>query len=344
MSRDLMNTLYVMTQDSYVRLDGETLSVECGGKATSRVPLHHLGGVVLFGRAMISPAAIQRCAEDGRTVTFLDYNGRFKARVVGPVTGNILLRQAQYAAYADKEKSSLIAKCLVAGKMQNCRTNVLRASRESKSDEHKSALQAAANHLAGLIMVVQQLCDIEQIRGCEGQGAACYFGAFDRMIRVQRTDFKFEGRNRRPPRDRVNALLSFLYAMLANDCTSALEGVGLDPQLGYLHSLRSGRPALALDLMEEFRPALAEKLALSLINLKQIRPEHFEERPGHSVMLNEDGRKAVVVAYQKRKQDEVMHPLMKTAVPMGLVMHLQARLFARYLRGETDAYPPFMPR
>ena len=344
MSRELLNTLFVMTQGAYVRLDGDTLRVESEGKTISQVPVHHLGSVVLFGHAMMSSNALHRCAEDGRSVTFLDMNGRFKARLVGPVSGNILLRQAQYTAHADENTRTEIARCMVAGKLQNSRSVLMRASRESKSEEHVKVLNAAVNHMAGLIVALPQLSNLEEIRGCEGHGAACYFGSFDKMILSQRTDFKFDGRNRRPPRDRINALLSFLYALVANDCRSALEGVGLDPQLGFLHSLRSGRPALALDLMEEFRPVLAERLALSMVNRKQIQADHFEERPGQSVMLNEDGRKAVLVAYQKRKQEEVSHPLLKTKVHLGLVPHLQARILARCVRREIDAYPPFMPR
>jgi CRISPR-associated protein Cas1 len=344
MSRELLNTLFVMTQKSYVRLDSDTLRIELDGKTINQVPVHHLGSVVLFGNVMISPGALARCAEDGRTVTFLDMRGRFKARLVGPTTGNILLRQAQYEAYADETARTDICRCIVAGKLQNSRSNLLRAARDCKSADNAACLRASAENVAGLIRGLPGASDVDEIRGYEGQGAAIYFEAFDCMIFAQRTDFSFDGRNRRPPRDRVNALLSFLYAVLANDCTSALEGVGLDPQMGYLHALRSGRPALSLDLMEEFRPLLAERLALTLINLKQIKADGFEERPGHSVMLNEAGRKAVIVAYQKRKQEEIAYPLLKTKVPLGLVPHLQARLLARCVRGEAKSYMPYMPR
>lgn len=344
MTGEFLNTLFVMTPNAYVRLEGETLRVESDGQTISRVPLHHLGSVVLFGHVMISPGALHKCAEDGRNVTFLDMNGRFKCRVVGPTKGNILLREAQWNAYADAPFCADIARSIVAGKLQNCRSNLLRAARESKSNENAQALRQGAEQIVALITSLPEADSLDEVRGNEGQAAAVYFGLFDRMILAQRTDFRFESRNRRPPRDRTNALLSFLYAVLANDCTSAVEGVGLDPQLGYLHCIRSGRPALALDLMEEFRPALAERLALTLINLKQVTAKDFDDRPGESVLLNETGRKAVIVAYQKRKQEEVSHSLLKTNVPLGLVPHLQTRLLARTIRGEMETYIPYMPK
>lgn len=344
MSKELLNTLFVLTQGAYVHLEGETLRVESEGQLISQVPMHHLGSIVLFGRVMVSPVALGRCAEDGRSVTFLDMNGRFKARLVGPTTGNILLRHAQYTAYEDRKTRTGIARSMVAGKLQNCRANLLRAARDCKSAEDGKSIRSAAESIGSLITALPKAGTLEEIRGCEGQAAAVYFDTFDRLIFAQRTDFRFVNRTRRPPRDRVNAVLSFLYAVLANDCTSALEGVGLDPQLGYLHAIRSGRPALSLDLMEEFRPILGERLALSLINLKQIKADDFDVRPGESVLLNDTGRKAVIVAYQKRKQEEVQYPLLKEKVALGLVPHLQARILARCIRGEADTYLPYMPK
>lgn len=344
MSKELLNTLYVMTQGAYIHLDSDTIRVESEGQTISRVPIHHLGGIVIFGNVMISPGAMCKCIEEGRTITLLDLNGRFKGRLVGPVTGNILLRQAQYQAYSDMGTKMSIAQTIVAGKLQNSRVVLLRAARKSKSEEVTDRLRKAAEQIGEIITLLPEAPGLDEVRGCEGQAASIYFDVFDDMIFAQRTDFAFSGRNRRPPRDRVNALLSFVYALLANDCTSALESVGLDPQLGYLHAIRTGRPALALDLMEEFRPSIAERLVLSLINLKEINAKHFDERPGGSVLLNDEGRKAVIIAYQKRKQQETTHPLFKSMVNLGLIPHIQARILARRIRGEADCYVPYMPR
>jgi CRISPR-associated protein Cas1 len=345
MTRELLNTLFVMTPDAYVRLDHDTLRVEAEGSKLMQVPLHHLGSVMLFGNAMISAQAMHRCAADGRAVVLMDHAGRFMARVVGPVCGNVLLRQAQYEAHRDDARSLSIARAIVAGKVKNSHQAIARAARETRSLQDAEALRACADALAGLLMSLPAQPTTDAVRGIEGQAAALYFEQFGAMITVPPDDFSFRTRTRRPPRDRVNALLSFVYALLTSDCTAACEGVGLDPQFGFLHTLRPGRPSLALDLMEEFRPFLADRLVLTLINRRQIRPQHFEHREGagDSVLLTKEGRQIVLQAYQERKKEDVPHTLLKEKAPFGLLPHLQARLLARHLRGDLETYLPFMP-
>ncbi len=344
MTRELLNTLFVMTPDAYVRLDHDALKVEADGAKLAQVPLHHLGSVMLFGNAMMSTQAMHRCAEEGRAVNLMDYAGRFRARVVGPMCGNVLLRQAQYEAQRDEARTLEIARAIVAGKLKNCAYSVMRAARDTKSEETAALLRTCGQRLGLLLESLHTQPTTDTVRGVEGQGAALYFEVFGAMITAPADEFSFKLRTRRPPRDRVNALLSFLYALLTADCTAACEGVGLDPQFGFLHALRPGRPALALDLMEEFRPLLADRLALTLINRRQIRPEHFEVREGvgESVLLTDAGRKIVLEAYQNRKKEEVPHPLLKEKAPLGLLPHLQARLLARHLRGDLESYLPFL--
>jgi CRISPR-associated protein Cas1 len=342
MTRELLNTLYVMTPAAFVRLDHDTLKVEADGAKLFQVPLHHLGAIVLFGSAMMSSQAICRCAEEGRSVVLLDFSGRFKARVSGPVCGNVLLRKAQYDAHVSEEKTYCIARAIVAGKVRNSRHTVRRASRDCGDAEKRSRLRACGEALGNLLTMLPDMVDVEAVRGIEGQAAALYFEVIGDMLNVPTDEFSFKLRTRRPPRDRVNALMSFVYSLLTNDCTAACEGVGLDPQFGYLHCLRPGRPSLALDLMEEFRSYLADRLVLTLINRRQIRPGDFEDHPGDSVTLTDVGRKAVLDAYQKRKQEEVPHPLLKENAPLGLLPHLQARLLARHLRGDLTEYIPFL--
>ncbi|MFN3651621.1 MAG: type I-C CRISPR-associated endonuclease Cas1c [Armatimonadota bacterium] len=344
MTRELLNTLFVSTPGAYVRVDHETLCVELEGKKVFQVPVHHLGGLVLFGGVGISGEALRRCAKEGRQVTLLDHGGRFQARVVGPTSRNVLLRKAQYEAHCCSRRTLEIARMIAAGKLRNSRGVLVRAAREAHRPGAADRLREAAAQCALLLEGMEEASSLDQLRGHEGQVAALYFGAFGEMLGVPTEEFAFRHRTRRPPRDRVNALLSFLYTLLTADCVAAIEGVGLDPQFGYLHALRPGRPALALDLVEEFRAPVADRLVLTLINRRQVRPEHFEERPGGSATLTAEGRKLVLAAYQRRKQDEVPHPLFGQPVPLGLAPHLQARLLARHLRGELLHYPPYVHR
>lgn len=340
--KTLLNTLYVQTQGAYLRLDHETVKVEKDGRVKLQVPLHHLGAIVLFGDIMITPALIARCAEDGRGLAWFSSYGRFQGRLEGPVSGNVLLRRAQHEALGDPGRTMDIARNCVAGKVKNLRTTLLRSARETHVAEDAESLRRAAGHLAGILQSLPTAKDLDTLRGMEGEAARHYFAVFRYMILGDRQVFAFSGRNRRPPLDPVNALISFLYALLLNDCVSSAQGVGLDPQVGFLHSLRPGRPALGLDLMEEVRPILADRLALTLINRRQVTEKDFDWRPGGAVFLNDCGRKKVVVAYQERKQQEISHQLVGQKMPLGLVPHIQARLLARHLRGDLTDYPPYV--
>jgi CRISPR-associated protein Cas1 len=341
--KQILVTLYVMTQGAYVSLDHETVKVEVKGELQMQVPLHHLGAIVTMGNVMMSPFIMARCAEDGRAVVILDRNGKFKCRVVGRTSGNVLLRQTQSEAGRDRERCAAIARNMVAGKVKNARQILLRGARETDVNDEAAALRGAADTLADALFHLKNATDIDHVRGLEGEAANAYFPVFDRMVQEEdRPTFRLAGRNRRPPLDPMNALLSFLYTLLLNDCISAVEGVGLDSQMGFLHVLRPGRPSLGLDLMEEFRAVLADRLALTLINRKQITGKHFEVRPGGATYLDDAGRKEVIMAYQKRKQDEFHHPVLDQKVPFGLLPHVQSRLLARHLRGDLEQYTPVL--
>lgn len=342
--RQLLNTLFVMTQGSYLHLERETLRLDVEGQTKLRVPMHHIGGIVLFGNVMVSPFALHRCAEDGRSVAMMTQSGRFKARLEGPQSGNVLLRRAQHQMLDDLPGSIALIRMILAGKLQNSRALLLRGAREAADETCAKRLRSGADSLAASLRALPKAENADVLRGIEGQAAREYFDTFTDMLRVNRDAFAMNGRTRRPPRDRINALLSFLYALLTNECASAVESVGLDPQVGYLHVLRPGRPALALDLMEEFRPVLADRLALTLINRQQIKPEDFEERPGGAVQMSDDARRTILTAWQERKQDELLHPQLQQRVPLGLMPMVQARLLARFIRGEADEYIPHMPR
>jgi CRISPR-associated protein Cas1 len=340
----ILNTLFVMTQRAYLHLDHDTVKVKVQGETKLQVPLHHLGAVCCLGDVAVSTALLHRCADDGRSVVFLEQGGRFKCRIEGPVSGNVLLRRAQHEALTDPARTLAIARHLVAGKVQNARQVLLRGAREATVPEDETPLTEAARHLVEPLPRLETLQDLDQVRGLEGDAARVYFAVFTRLVKEDRDTFRFEGRTRRPPRDPMNALLSFIYTLLLSDCVAAVEGVGLDPQVGYLHALRPGRPALGLDLMEELRPVLADRLALTLVNRRQLTSKDFQEREGGAVLLTDDGRRAVVTAYQQRKQEEVLHPLSEQRMPLGLIPHVQARMLARHLRGDLECYPPFLYR
>lgn len=341
--RALLNTLYVTTPGAYVRLDNDNVCVEVEQQTRVKVPLHHLSGVVTFGEAMLSPPLLHRCAESGIGVTLLDRNGRFKARLEGAVSGNVLLRQAQYLL--PEEKVVSLARSCIAGKVRNSRHVLLRTAREGAAGEDKERLLAASEQLARTLKSLPGVTNLDALRGKEGDAARVYFDCMDaRLIASQRETFRMNGRNRRPPLDAMNALLSFLYTLVTHDCRSALEGAGLDPQFGYLHALRPGRPSLALDLVEEFRPILAERLILTLINRQQLKALDFTIRPGGAVQMSDDARRTVLVAYQERKKEEVIHPLLEQALPIGLLPFIQARLMARFIRGDMEGYVPYLAR
>lgn len=341
--KQLLNTLYIMTQGAYLSLDHETVRVEVGGELKMQMPLHHIGSVVTMGNVMLSPFFLGKCADDGRAVVILDRNGRFKCRMVGKTGGNVLLRQVQHDLVRDSAKSAAVAASMTAGKVKNARNVLMRSARESDSPEEERQLRKSVDIHANALFKLKTACDTEYVRGLEGGAAAAYFKVFSLMLKpAERESLPMNGRSRRPPLDPVNALISFLYTLLLNDCISALEGVGLDPQLGFLHQPRPGRPSLGLDLMEEFRPFMADRLAVTLINRRQITIDHFEPRPGGAVYLNEQGRKEVVTAYQKRKQEETSHPLFTEKSPIGLLPFVQARLLARHLRGDLESYLPYI--
>ena len=340
--KQILNTLYVQTQGTYLHLDHDTLKLEVERQTKLQIPLHHLGGIVAFGNILVSPFLIHRCAADGRNLVWLSQYGRFQARLAGSTAGNILLRRSQHAALDNPKATLSIARYIVAGKLQNARSVLMRAARETKDEGDQKTLKAAAKVHAEAIRNTENATELDKLRGIEGFAAKTYFSAFTAMVRTNRTTFEFRERSRRPPRDPINALLSFVYTLLVNECVAACEGVGLDPQLGFLHALRPGRPALALDLMEGLRSLLADRLALTLVNRAQLQPEDFVERPGGAIYLTDDGRKTLLTAYQKRKQEEVQHPLTGSKVPYGLIPHVQARLLARHLRGDIASYQPFI--
>jgi len=340
--RQHLNTLFVTTQGAYLSREGETVLVRVEHETKLKVPIHTLGSIVCFGQVMCSPPLMGLCGERNVLISFHSEHGKFLGRVQGPVSGNVLLRRAQYRWADDAAVTAAIARSVVTGKVANCRTVLQRAVRDHADCLGASALTTAAGVLARQLAGLQATQPLDIVRGLEGEAARTYFGVFDHLIVSQKECFYFRERSRRPPLDSMNALLSFLYAMLANDVTSALESVGLDPAVGFLHRDRPGRPGLALDLMEEFRPVLADRVALSLVNLQQVKGNGFTTTETGAVTMDDKTRKEVLVAWQKRKTEEVQHPFLGEKVTVGLLPYVQALLFARYLRGDLDGYPPYI--
>ena len=342
--KHLLNTLFVTTQGAYLCREGETVCVRVEHEDRLRVPIHTLGGIVCFGQVSCSPPLMELCGERQVLISFHSEHGKFLGRVCGPVSGNVLLRREQYRRADDIAGSAVIAKAIVTAKAANCRTVLQRAARDHAGNTDDNALAAAAAELNRIAGTVAQEKSLDALRGREGDAARAYFSVFDHLIVAQKQDFAFHERSRRPPLDSINALLSFLYAMLAHDCTSALESVGLDPAVGFLHRDRPGRPSLALDLMEEFRPVMADRVALSLVNMQQVRGSGFTKSETGAVVMDDKTRKEVLVAWQKRKAEEVQHPFLGETVAVGLLPYAQALLLARHLRGDLDGYPPYIWR
>lgn len=340
----LLNTLYVTTQGAYLSKEGDVVHVRVDNETKLRIPIITLGSIVCFGNVMCSPYLMGMCGKEGVAMAFLSEYGRFLCRVEGPTSGNVLLRRRQFRMADNLSERAKISRGVISAKISNCRNVLMRAVRDNPDPEYTEEIKNTCDHLARILRGLEKTFDVDTIRGIEGDAARIYFNVFDHLIISQKEEFRFNGRSRRPPMDRINALLSFLYTLVVHDIESALEGVGLDPAVGFLHTDRPGRPGLALDLMEEFRPFLADRLALSLINRKQIKAKGFKKSESGAVEMDDDTRKELLLGYQKRKQQEITHPYLNEKVPVGLLPHVQAMLLARYIRGDLDGYPPFYKR
>lgn len=336
-----LNTLYICSPDAFIRKEGETFVVEINDKKALQAPVHTIENIVCFGFKPVTPALMAYCAENNIGISYLSSTGRFLARVYGAQKGNVSLRKSQYTMSDDTDKSLTISRNIIAAKVANSRKILQRHIRNHPDAENISEVDKTAGVLGNYLSIIKNTRDADTLRGHEGECASLYFGCFDSMITSQKEDFIFTCRSRRPPLDNINALLSFVYVLIANDIRSALETTGLDPQVGFFHRLRSGRPSLALDLMEELRAYIADRVVLSLINLRQIEKKDFEIKETGEIRLTEKGRKEVIVAYQKKKDDIIEHPFLEEKTTVGLIPHIQAMLMARYIRGDLPDYPPF---
>jgi CRISPR-associated protein Cas1 len=337
-----LNTLYVVSQGAYLAKESETVVVRVEHETKLQIPILGIGSIVCFGQVSCSPSLMHFCSERGVSISFLSEYGRFLAKVVGPMHGNVLLRREQYRRADDEAATKAIAVPIIAAKVINGRTSILRALRDRPDSDGAEELKRSAGVLSALVAQLPACPSLDSARGIEGASAREYFSALDSMIVQQKDDFFFHERSRRPPLDRFNALLSFVYTLVTHDVVSALECVGLDPAVGFLHRDRPGRPSLALDLMEELRTWLADRFVLSLVNLKQITKDDFVIAENGAIVLQDDGRKRLLTAYQKRKQEELLHPFLEEKLTIGLIPHIQAQLLARHLRGDLDGYPPFL--
>lgn len=340
--KQLLNTLFVTSEDIYLSLEGENVLANRDKQVLARYPLHTLQTIVTFAYPGASPALMGACADRGIGLAFCTPRGRFLARVCGENTGNVLLRREQYRVADDPERSCRIARNMIFGKLHNARWSVERTLRDHGMRVEKEALSGASRELKELLPLVAEVTEPETLRGLEGVGAAAYFGVLDQMILSRKEDFFFHGRSRRPPLDRVNAMLSFAYSLLSHDCASALESVGLDAYVGFLHTDRPGRSSLALDLMEELRPCMADRFVLTMINNRVIKPEDFQTQDSGAVLLSDEGRRTFLKAWQEKKKETLTHPFLGEKLSWGMIPYIQALLLARYLRGDLDAYPPFL--
>lgn len=339
--RKLLNTLYVTMPDAYLARDGENVLIKTENEIRFRVPVHNLEGIVCFGFAGASPGLMHLCCERGVSLSFLTEYGKFMGRVTGKVSGNILLRRNQYRWTENDATTLRIANRFISAKIMNSRAVLHRAVRDHPQVVDTKFLTETMRSLAYLAKQLDKAKDLNALRGLEGQAAYLYFTAFNQLILSQKEDFRMTERNRRPPLDRINALLSFLYTLLTHEVVAALESIGLDPQAGFLHRDRPGRSSLALDVMEELRPHFADRLAVTLINRNQISSSGFVIKENGAVVMDDKTRKEVLIAWQKRKQEEIIHPYLEEKVPLGLVPYIQAMLLARHIRGDIEDYPPF---
>lgn len=342
--RKLLNVVYVSTEGMYISKDGETVLFKKDGRLISQLPSHNLEGIVIFGNGVVTSSLMRMCAEKNIKISFISYTGKFEVSIQSPIKGNVKLRRAQYRISEDCSQSLLLAKSFVLGKLFNCRSVLQRLLRDHREKVNADAVESASKRIRYSMTKVDSADDYLKLLGVEGEAAKNYYGVFENLLTDNGSVFSFQGRSRRPPRDEVNALLSFFYTILAHDCEAALETVGLDPQVGFYHQERPGRSALALDLMEELRPYMVDRFVVSLVNNRQVSKSDFLIKENGAVLLTTEARKSVLQVWQTRKQDIIEHPFFKEKIEVGLIAYSQALLLARYIRGDIDGYPPFLMR